>query len=215
MAPGAMGMAYERIPDTDSGQQSFFSRGYRKLLAGESLLFCVTSPSKGFFCLFIVAGLVFSLAMSYNQTSPPSDKVFVYQTSKDHGDSLRLMSAADFAERGLNLVDLSFHAADEKNQANFGDLCHGAVTIDPASTFQSIIGFGGAFTEASAYNYFKLPVPLRDKFLEAYFGEKGIGYSVGRIHINSCDFSLGSYSFDDVDGDFEVSLPSSLTACLF
>ena len=27
---------------------------------------------------------------------------------------------------------------------------------------------------------------------------------MGRVHINSCDFSVASYSFDDVDGDFEL-----------
>jgi hypothetical protein len=37
-----------------------------------------------------------------------------------------------------------------------------------------------------------------------YFGPSGIGYTLGRIHINSCDFSLASYSFDDVVNDFEV-----------
>ena len=37
-----------------------------------------------------------------------------------------------------------------------------------------------------------------------YFGEGGISYNLGRIHINSCDFSLESYSFDDVPGDYEV-----------
>ena len=27
------------------------------------------------------------------------------------------------------------------------------------------------------------------------------GYVMGRTHINSCDFSVSSYSFDDVAGD--------------
>jgi len=31
-----------------------------------------------------------------------------------------------------------------------------------------------------------------------------LGYSVGRVHINSCDFSVESYSFDDVDADFHL-----------
>ena len=28
-----------------------------------------------------------------------------------------------------------------------------------------------------------------------------LGYTLGRTHINSCDFSISSYSFDDHDGD--------------
>ena len=70
---------------------------------------------------------------------------------------------------------------------------------------QEIIGFGGAFTEASAHNFFQLDTKARTQLLEAYFGAEGIGFSLGRLHINSCDFSLESYSFDDVPEDYEVS----------
>jgi glucosylceramidase len=72
------------------------------------------------------------------------------------------------------------------------------------SISQEIIGFGGAFTEAAAHNFFKLSPEAQKKFLEAYFGEEGIAYTLGRIHINSCDFSLESYSFNDVKDDFKV-----------
>jgi glucosylceramidase len=37
-----------------------------------------------------------------------------------------------------------------------------------------------------------------------YFGASGNGYSVGRTHINSCDFSLDSWSFDDTVDDFDL-----------
>ena len=37
-----------------------------------------------------------------------------------------------------------------------------------------------------------------------YFGDLGIGYSLGRVHINSCDFSMGNYSFDDVPEDHDL-----------
>ena len=33
----------------------------------------------------------------------------------------------------------------------------------------------------------------------------GIEYSVGRIPIGSCDFSTHPYSYDDVDGDFNLT----------
>ena len=71
---------------------------------------------------------------------------------------------------------------------------------------QEIIGFGGAFTEAAAHNYHKLSPDAQHKFLQAYFGEDGIAYTLGRIHINSCDFSLGSYNFNNVKDDFKVWL---------
>jgi len=80
----------------------------------------------------------------------------------------------------------------------------GFVEVDTSQKFQEVMGFGGAFTESSAFNWAMLPKKIQEKVLEAYFGEDGIGYSVGRVHINSCDFSMASYNFDDVEDDFEL-----------
>ena len=57
------------------------------------------------------------------------------------------------------------------------------------------------FTEASASLLNRLGKDNRQKILEAYFGEKGARYSLTRTHINSCDFSLGQYSYAPVEGD--------------
>ena len=40
-------------------------------------------------------------------------------------------------------------------------------------------------------------VPKED-IIEKYFGDSGLTYNMGRVHINSCDFSVNSYSFDNV-----------------
>ena len=68
----------------------------------------------------------------------------------------------------------------------------------------TILGFGGAFTEAAALNYNTLTQTAKDTVMELLFGETGLGYRLGRVHINSCDFSLKSYSFDETDGDFHL-----------
>ncbi len=75
------------------------------------------------------------------------------------------------------------------------------VKLLPDTKFQTITGFGGSFTEASAYLLNKLSKKNRDSILDAYFGEKGAKYSLTRTHINSCDFSLGNYSYAPVKGD--------------
>ncbi|CAJ1946768.1 unnamed protein product [Cylindrotheca closterium] len=67
-----------------------------------------------------------------------------------------------------------------------------------------ILGFGAAFTEAASLNYQSLSEKGKETLMELYFGKSGLGYALGRVHINSCDFSVKSYSFDDVDGDFEL-----------
>lgn len=77
--------------------------------------------------------------------------------------------------------------------------------LTDAGTEQTILGFGGAFTEASALTWQALSPELQHRLLEAYFHPtEGIGYTLGRVHINSCDFASHSYSFDDVPEDFEL-----------
>jgi len=61
--------------------------------------------------------------------------------------------------------------------------------------FQEIVGFGGAITEASAVTAGKLGEANRKRIIDAYYGEDGIGYTICRTHINSCDFSLGNYTY--------------------
>ena len=78
--------------------------------------------------------------------------------------------------------------------------------VDPARTFQAVEGFGGAFTESSAHNYFKLPEARRAEFMRACFDRKaGHGYSLCRVHMNSCDFSLGNYAHAEKDGDHALA----------
>ena len=73
---------------------------------------------------------------------------------------------------------------------------------------QTILGFGGAFTEASASIYDQLDSNKKGEIIEAYFGESGNQYNMGRTHINSCDFSLGNYALcekEDRDlADFSI-----------
>lgn len=69
---------------------------------------------------------------------------------------------------------------------------------------QEMMGFGGAFTEAAALEFWALPAEERDRLLQLYFGEGGLNYVFGRTHINSCDFSPTYYTFDDVDDDFDL-----------
>ena len=68
------------------------------------------------------------------------------------------------------------------------------IKVDKNLTRQSILGFGGAFTEASASIYDQLDTDKKSEIIQAYFGESGNQYNMGRTHINSCDFSLDNYA---------------------
>ena len=67
-----------------------------------------------------------------------------------------------------------------------------------------ILGFGAAFTESASLNYQSLSEIGKETLMELYFGKSGLGYTLGRVHINSVDFSVNAYSFDEVDGDFDL-----------
>lgn len=76
-----------------------------------------------------------------------------------------------------------------------------SIVLQPAQTYQTITGFGGSFTEASAYLLNRLSKPNRQKILQAYFSPEGAAYSLTRTHINSCDFSMGHYAYANTPGD--------------
>jgi glucosylceramidase len=78
------------------------------------------------------------------------------------------------------------------------------IILNPNKTYQTITGFGGSFTESSAYLLNRLSKPNRDKILQAYFGEQGARYSLTRTHIASCDFSLNNYTYAPDDGDLTL-----------
>ena len=71
------------------------------------------------------------------------------------------------------------------------------VQVDPSASFQSIVGIGGALTDASAEIFAKIPKAKQQELMTAYYGTTGtaIGYTLGRTNIQSCDFSSGSYSY--------------------
>lgn len=229
--------------------------------------------------------------------------VAVYQTSKRSFDEHVQISRI---VHRLQPIDLQRHWP-ETHYVSFGNMPQssqkkrdaptekvGRVRVDTRRRFQRILGFGGSFTESSAYNFYKLPQSVRETLLALYYAplsksadvvvnkdkssssllsaEKKYtasssahlkkrtlseneenkenkettteimdntkkendpsspsltewlsrrlgdslslslfpsdtlesGLTLGRVHINSCDFSLSSHSFDDVPEDVNL-----------
>ena len=78
------------------------------------------------------------------------------------------------------------------------------INLDANQKFQTITGFGGSFTEASASLLKRLSNEKRKKVLDAYFSEEGANYSLTRTHIASCDFSLSNYTYAKVENDMTL-----------
>ncbi|WP_152396121.1 glycoside hydrolase family 30 protein [Paenibacillus guangzhouensis] len=99
-----------------------------------------------------------------------------YLTSKDSNARLQEQHSAPVAQRRAG------ETAD--------------LELDPAVRYQQILGFGGAFTEASAYTLSRMSEAKRVEVLHSYFDPTdGLGYTIGRVHIHSCDFALGNYTY--------------------
>ncbi|WP_058300328.1 glycoside hydrolase family 30 protein [Gorillibacterium timonense] len=76
--------------------------------------------------------------------------------------------------------------------------------LDPSKTYQTMLGFGGAFTEAAAYTLSRVSPENRAAAIRNYFDPvEGLGYTIGRVHIHSCDFALGNYTYVE-DNDTEL-----------
>ena len=72
---------------------------------------------------------------------------------------------------------------------------HSGIFVNPNVTFQTFVGIGAALTDAAAETFYKLNKDQQEIFLDSYFSkDKGIGYTLVRTIIHSCDFSTESYT---------------------
>ena len=116
-----------------------------------------------------------------------TNSIAVYVTAKDTGQRLA---------RAGSLAWTDMTQPSEKQQCVF---------VDSTKTFQTLVGIGGALTDAAAETFYILPEQKRRQFLQACFDpQNGIGYTLGRTHINSCDFSSSSYTYV-TEGDKELN----------
>jgi glucosylceramidase len=114
------------------------------------------------------------------------EKVSVYVTEKTSGQKLAALGETPFADFGQPVETQP------------------CIFIDPTKTFQAVVGIGGALTDASAETFAALSAQKQQELISAYFDkEKGVGYSLARTNIQSCDFSSASYTYM-ADNDAEL-----------
>lgn len=92
------------------------------------------------------------------------------------------------------------------------------IILNPDLKFQEILGFGGAFTDATCWTFNRLTQSERDALFHEMFHPSEMGLSVCRICVGSSDYSRTVYSFDEgapdpdltrfsIDHDREYILP--------
>lgn len=113
------------------------------------------------------------------------------------GKKVTVFTTAENTANRLSQTDSNLTFV-EFGQPNERQVC---VFVDPSKQYQTLLGIGGAITDASAETFGKLPKEKQEEILRAYYDPKqGIGYSLARTNIHSCDFSSGSYTYVQ-DGD--------------
>nr|WP_315211764.1 glycoside hydrolase family 30 protein [uncultured Flavobacterium sp.] len=141
--------------------------------------------------LFLIVSFI---AFSQQKSKTPT-KVF---STKDK--IVTVYTTADSTKLRLTQTDkLVFVASKQPLETEI------SVFVEPTKTFQTLLGIGGAITDASAEVFAKLSKEKQQEFLNAYYDkEKGIGYSLLRTTIHSSDFSSGSYTYIK-EGDASLS----------
>ena len=79
-----------------------------------------------------------------------------------------------------------------------------SITINRQQTGQTIKGFGACFNELGWVSLSELSEKEREAIFQELFSENGLNLTVNRMPVGANDFSTDYYSYDDVDGDFEM-----------
>ncbi|XP_049816883.1 lysosomal acid glucosylceramidase-like [Schistocerca nitens] len=77
--------------------------------------------------------------------------------------------------------------------------------INRGTKYQSIMGFGTAFTDSAAINVFSLSSEAQQNLMRSYFTSTGINLNLGRVPIGGCDFSVRGYTYDDHGNDTQLT----------
>ncbi len=87
------------------------------------------------------------------------------------------------------------------------DYMEGATTVEisPTPVLRGFLGFGVALTASSCFLLDTMPLDARRAFLRDIFTEQGLDLSVARLTVGSSDYSPALYSYDDTDGDVELT----------
>lgn len=130
--------------------------------------------------------LIYACSPKPEQTPQPLQPVFSAE-----GKTATVFTTADSSELRLTLTENPvFKPTGQPVESEI------SVFVNPAKTYQTFLGIGGAITDASAEVFARLPEAKQQEFLKAYYDrETGIGYSLLRTTIHSSDFSSGSYTY--------------------
>ena len=144
------------------------------------------------FILFFSLFLCFALLAKQK----PQNSKINHKSIKKITTAVEYLTAKDTKDRITNKGSFNFEPFIQPEESS------PTIILDRTKKFQTIIGIGGALTDASAETFYKLPMDKQNEIMTALFNkDSGNGFSLGRTNINSCDFSSSSYTYDETAGD--------------
>lgn len=121
-----------------------------------------------------------------------------------HGACLAALVSMPAAARASAAIGVRQTAGDKRfapaTGLNWGPTMEpaaDAITLDPTTSFQEVLGFGAAFTEASAYLIGNLSGNMRARLLHEIFSPDELGVNVTRCCIGASDYSTAMFSYDE------------------
>ncbi|XP_033343094.2 lysosomal acid glucosylceramidase isoform X1 [Megalopta genalis] len=113
----------------------------------------------------------------------PEKGSFYWYVSNKGGDRLRMSSGKFSPDEN--------HSPSEEH-----------LVLNRSKTYQTILGFGGAFTDSVGINIKKLSPATQDQLIRTYYDPKvGSRYNLGRVPIAGTDFSTRGYTYDEDEND--------------
>jgi glucosylceramidase len=79
-----------------------------------------------------------------------------------------------------------------------------AIAVDSGETYQSILGFGAALTDAACFLIDRLEAGKKEEFLGSVFSRAGLRLNCCRICMGSSDYATKAYSYADQGPDPEL-----------
>lgn len=80
-----------------------------------------------------------------------------------------------------------------------------SVLVQPEKSFQPILGFGAAFTDAACYTFNRLDRSARETLFHELFHPSELGLSVCRTCVGSSDYSTEAFTYDEGDPDPQLT----------
>jgi glucosylceramidase len=79
------------------------------------------------------------------------------------------------------------------------------IALNSAETYQEVLGFGAALTDASCFLFSQLPASGRERLFREFFHPSEMALSVCRICVGASDYSKSLYGYDEGEPDLEMA----------